>query len=95
MDNSVHSDLDPLEAPEWSIEISLQVHNSQSCIRTPRTMVSFYDLGVKYRAVSLTRYLTHQLCSIYFKDMTPLKEKSGVNGFHAKYISIFSRAQVC
>ena len=23
MDNSVHSDLDPLEAPEWSISISL------------------------------------------------------------------------
>ena len=26
MDNSVHSDLDPLEAPEWSISIAMQVN---------------------------------------------------------------------
>ena len=25
VDNSVHSDLDPLEAPEWSIGVTLQV----------------------------------------------------------------------
>ena len=25
VDNSVHSDLDPLEAPEWSISIAMQV----------------------------------------------------------------------
>ena len=30
VDNSVHSDLDPLEAPEWSISIAMQVNQIYS-----------------------------------------------------------------